>query len=130
MNGVWKQGARFGVVGIAATLIHLGGAWSANRWLDLSEYMANSAGFALAFAVSYLGHFYWTFQAQSRHRQSLGRFLAVALTGFALSNLIVWAVVAQAGQPFEAALAVILLIVPGSSWLVSRLWAFRSPSGL
>ena len=119
-----RQGARFGVVGLIATLVHLAVAWVANQWFGFGEYMANGTGFAIAFVFSYLGHFYWTFQKQSDHQRSLARFLVVAGCGYALSNLVVWIVVQRLGQPFEVALLGILLVVPVSTWVISRLWAF------
>ena len=126
MNGLWKQGLRFGLVGLTATIIHLSVAWVANSWFGASAYLANGIGFLTAFACSYLGHFYWTFARQSRHQRSLIRFLVVAGLGYAITNVIVWLVTDVAAQPFEFALLGILFIVPPTTGLISRVWAFRA----
>lgn len=122
------QLVRFGLVGLGGTLIHLAVAWMANRWGGIAPYTANFAGFAAAFTWSYLGHFYWTFGRRSAHGRHLSRFLVVALAGYGLTNLVIWIVVTRLGHPFEAALGVILIVVPTSTWLLSRIWAFRAPA--
>ena len=125
MKELLAQLGRFGVVGLAATLIHLSVAWVAARAFGASPFAANALGFAVAFACSYLGHFYWTFGQRAGHPVRLPRFLVVSGFGFALTNLIVWLVVSRGGQAFELALLVILFAVPLSTWALSRLWAFR-----
>lgn len=124
MTALLGQLARFGLVGIAATLTHTGVAWVVHH-AGVAAFPANAVGFAVAFGVSYLGHFYWTFGQRAGHRARLPRFLVVSGTGFALSNVIVWAVVVQMGAPFETALALMLVMVPATTWMLSRLWAFR-----
>ena len=128
MNGILGQGLRFGLVGLSATLVHLTVAWIANQWAGFGAYTANGIGFLMAFAFSYLGHFYWTFARQSQHQRSLARFLVVAGFGYAITNVIVWLVTDILGRPFEWALLGILLVVPPTTWLISRLWAFAPKS--
>ena len=127
-GGRIQEFMRFGAVGAGATLVHLIVAWLANRLGGLPPYFANACGFAVAFSFSYLGHFYWTFGRQAGHARHLPRFLIVAGFGYALSNVIIWAVVDRAGWPFEAALGVMLVAVPTTTWLLSRIWAFRAGS--
>lgn len=126
MNPVVREILRFGSVGAGATLVHLAGAWLANRGLGFQPFLANACGFAVAFTLSYLGHFYWTFGRQAGHARHLPRFIVVAGVGYALTNLVVWLVTMRGGYPFEAALAVILVVVPTSTWLLARIWAFRA----
>lgn len=125
MGAVLAQAARFGAVGIVATLVHLGVAWLVHRLGGAAPLTANAAGFATAFAFSYLGHFYWTFGQRMGHPVRLPRFMGVSGVGFALTNLITWGVTTGIGQRFEIALALILFAVPLTTWLLSRLWAFK-----
>ena len=125
MKELIAQLGRFGAVGIAATLIHLGVAWIAARVFGAAPFAANALGFSVAFACSYLGHFYWTFGQRSGHPVRLPRFIVVSGFGFALTNLIVWVVVSLGGHAFEFALLAILFAVPLSTWVLSRFWAFR-----
>ena len=125
MRELLAQLGRFGTVGVAATLIHLGVAWIAARGFGVAPFAANALGFLAAFACSYLGHFYWTFGQRSGHPVRLPRFIVVSGFGFALTNLIVWIVVSLGERAFELALLVILFAVPVSTWALSRFWAFR-----
>jgi len=118
------EALRFGSTGIAATLLHLLIAFAAAKGMDLSPYAANAAGFASAFIVSYLGHFYWTFGHRAGHRRYLARFLVLSLSGYGLSNLIIWLVVERAGLPFVLALPWIALAVPAFTFLSAKYWAF------
>ncbi len=124
-GGILRQIIRFGTVGIGATLVHLAVAWLANHSAGLAPYGANAAGFAAAFTLSYLGHFFWTFARRAGHRRHLPRFLVVSAMGYGLTNAVVWLVIGRMGGTFDAALAVILVTVPPTTWVLSRLWAFR-----
>lgn len=108
-----------------ATAVHLVVAWVAHHLGGFAPLWANAAGFAIAFLASYLGHFYWTFKSTAGHAASLPRFLVVAAAGFALSNLVTWGTI-RAGYSFDIALVSILFTVPPTTWVLSRLWAFRS----
>lgn len=119
------QIVRFGIVGVGATLVHLVVAWLAEGMVGLAPLVANAVGFLVAFGVSYLGHFYWTFGQRDGHRGKLPRFLIVAGTGYALSNLVIVVVMDVFGGSFEAALLGILVAVPTTTFALSRLWAFR-----
>ena len=125
MRALLAEAARFGAVGIVATLAHLGMAWAAYHAGGAPPLLANAAGFATAFAFSYLGHFYWTFGQREGHPVRLPRFMAVSAVGFAMTNLITWGVT-WSGASFDFALALILIAVPVTTWTLSRLWAFRA----
>lgn len=110
-------------MGVVATLVHLGVAWTARRSFGLAAVPANTTGYLAAFALSYLGHFYWTFGRTTGHHTHLPRFLGVSMTSLVASNLIV-IVVDALGGPFELALLGVLVVVPLCTWAASRLWAF------
>ncbi len=124
MTPILAQIGRFGVVGVAATLIHLALAWIAARGFDAAPLTANSLGFVAAFACSYFGHLYWTFGQRTGHPVTLPRFVVVSGVSLLLTSVITWAV-DHAGLPFEVTLAAILLTVPLVTWLLSKYWAFR-----
>lgn len=121
-----QQGARFGIVGLVATLLHMAVAWTVNR-LGVTPYAANALGFAAGFVIAYLGHFYWTFGRRGNHLRHQLRFIVVSAVSFALGNGVIWLVVDRLGLSFDLALVVIVLVVPPTSWMLSRVWAFRAP---
>ena len=119
------QAGRFALVGGAATGVHLavGGAAIA---LGAPPLLANPAAFAVAFAVSYLGHRGWTFaEARAPLRRSLPRFAGVALAGFALNEATLAALLAL-GVPPLPAFGAAVLGAAALTFLLGRLWAFRA----
>jgi putative flippase GtrA len=122
--GTLLQLARFGSTGVAATLLHILVAFAAARGLSFAPYPANACGFASAFILSYLGHFYWTFGHREGHRQYLARFLTLSLCGYGLSNLVIWFVVDRLGLSFLLALPWIAIVVPTFTFVSSKYWAF------
>jgi putative flippase GtrA len=120
---VWRI-TRFGIVGIVATLTHMAVAHAGLALLTNSPYLASLAGFLSAFCVSYLGHYHFTFGADSVHSKALPRFVAIAVTGF-LTSLVVIKAVTFYGLPPDVSLTVSILLIPGLTYIASRLWAFR-----
>ncbi len=116
--------ARFSMVGLAATAIHISIAFAARELFGLLPVAANAAGFSCAFLISYFGHHQWTFGRSGNHGAHLRRFLTLSLLSFALSHLITVAVTGWLGLDYRIALAAILAVVPATTFLGSRFWAF------
>jgi putative flippase GtrA len=116
---------RFGMVGVAATLTHIVVANAVLALVTGSAYVASAVGFAVAFAVSYLGHYHFTFAKDNGHGQSLPRFFLVALTGFLGSLLVLKVIATQAAIPQAVSLTLSILVIPGLTYLAARIWAFR-----
>ena len=116
----------FGAVGVGASLVHIAVAWALMGWLQAGVFAANVTGFCTAFLWSYFGHYYLTFRARNAHRAAFGRFLAVALMGFAINNGVVWAWGAVIGQPGILAITLGVIIAAGTVFVASNFWAFAS----
>nr|WP_316639273.1 GtrA family protein [uncultured Roseateles sp.] len=115
----------FGLMGAAAALVHLGLVWCLVARGGLAPLLANGAGFCAAFVVSFIGHHRRSFAAQHvPWRQALPRFLLVALLGFA-ANEALYALLLRSGLDYRLALFLVLGLVAGMTWLLSRHWAFR-----
>jgi putative flippase GtrA len=129
--GWLQQLVRFGLVGILATAVN------ALLYLFLAQHhllrpvLANAVGFLCAFALSFGGHYYWTFAAQTRNggawHASLVRFFATALLGLGSNTLWTWLLVEQLRLPPASALAGILFITPVLVFVCSKYWAFAQP---
>ena len=121
-----RQVLVFGLVGLTATATHYGVAFGLSE--KVTPYVANFAGFLAAIGVSYLGHLRLTFKLgweQADHSYRLPRFLFVAVSGFALSQLALAAALGPFRLPLSMALGVAVIAVPTFTFLVSRLWVFR-----
>jgi putative flippase GtrA len=117
--------ARFGFVGLTAMATHIAVANVALAYAFGSAYVASLSGFLVAFCVSYLGHYHFTFGEGQGHTKALPRFFLVAVSGF-LASLLVLKVIATYGSvPPAASLTVSILVIPGLTYLAARLWAFR-----
>lgn len=88
---------------------------------------ANPCGFLLAFPVSYIGHGKLSFAGhQASHTQALPRFLLVACSGFLANQLLLLSLLELFALPFWLTLAVVMLIVAVTTYVLSRYWAFKS----
>lgn len=130
LDTLGRQALRFGGVGVLATLMHISVAWLASQTILTNPFQANAAGFMAAFALSYSGHFYFTFGLVGGHRQTMLRFLLVSLAGLALSNAIVWLITVRLGLSFTLSMAAVGIAVPVGSYLIARAWAFNRQARL
>jgi putative flippase GtrA len=128
MMGLLRQAGRFGLVGFAATLVHVMTVVALVEGGAMRAVWANLVAFSIALAVSYLGNHRWTFQSGSPHGFSFPRFAAVAVAGLLLNQAIVYAGTELLGVSYLWALAVVVLVIPTLGFAASRWWAFAAPS--
>jgi len=118
------QLARFGIVGVAAMVVH---------WLvvvtivpfGMPELIANVIGFGVAFNVSYFGHHHWTFASTATAQSTFKRFLLVAITSFIINECMFSLLLRFTALDYRVALAIVLIAVAGLTFVLSKLWAFR-----
>ena len=116
---------RFGLVGLAATLVHLCFVWTLIR-LDLAPpLLANLIAFCVAFGVSFTGHYHWSFQSRMPRRRAAARFGLIALAGFLTGTVVLAGLIRAGVLPPEWAAAIATLVVPAVTFLASRFWGFR-----
>ena len=118
--------SRFAVIGLISTGVHLVVASFAHYFFGLEALVANSVAFLVAFGVSFTGHYFWTFAQASCFRQAIVRFFVVSVSGFAISQTIVFTVVNILGKSFWLAMALAVFIIPAASFISSKFWAFRA----
>ncbi|MCS7101107.1 MAG: GtrA family protein [Burkholderiaceae bacterium] len=120
------QVLRFGLVGAAATVAHFAVAVAAVRALALDPRWANALGFAVAFAVSFVGQWRFTFGgAGTPFARALPAYLLVAGAGFALNAAAYHALLRYTALRYDVALALVLVAVAALTFAASRWWAFR-----
>ncbi|MDA7888839.1 GtrA family protein, partial [Akkermansiaceae bacterium] len=126
MRALLGQAARFGMVGLVATGVHFCLALLLIHF-SVTPLIANLGAFIGAFSISYLGHVHWSFRDQDHDKkQSLSRFLTISIGGF-IANEILFAVLLQSTHlPPGIALAIVLTVVAGSTFILSRNWAFKT----
>ena len=120
------QIARFGIIGAAATLVHMGVAFVLYYGLDFAPLIANPIAFLLAWCVSYTGQFKWTFKdSGAQHKSSAPKFFAVSVLSLILSQIVVWVTAELLGLPFYLAMICVVFSVPVVTFILSKFWVFR-----
>lgn len=120
-SGVW-----FLLVGGAAALTHLGVFVWLSQASTLWPEVSNAVGFGVAFVVSFVGHRWLSFaDAGTGVLQSLWRFGATALAGFACNEVVFVLLHRVLGWPGLPALVVALIVAAAQTFVLGRFWAFR-----
>ena len=118
-----KQLSRFGVVGVVATVVHAVVGLGLHNGLGVAPLIANLFGFCCALCVSFFGQTRLTFPSATANLGAFMRFVAVALTGLTLNQLLVWIVTGLLAQPYWLALAIIISTVPWVTFVMLKFWA-------
>lgn len=119
---------RFGAIGLLAATVHYLVVIVVVELLRIQPLQANFGGFAVAFWISYFGHRYWTFAnpCGTSPTTSFTRFLAIALSGFCLNELLFYLLLHYLKLPYYVALRMVVFIVAVMTYILSRWWAFRA----
>ena len=121
------QVARFGAVGLTATVTHY--LVAASLAALVSAYAANLGGFLAAVGLSYHGHKHWTFRGRIAASSSTGqllRFVVVSLSALGLSEFALhFGLTFLALSPLPALLLAVLT-VPPVTFIAAKLWVFRA----
>lgn len=121
--------ARFGIVGLSATFVHLGVAYLLAHNFDISLLLINLIAFCTAFLVSFYGHYHWTFQGQGSKRESFPKFLIIAVSGFLASTALLSLLIKFNISTDFIKLTISIFIIPVVTYTLSKTWAFRSTKG-
>lgn len=117
--------AWFIVVGCLAATVHFGVVVALVHQVGLAPLAANVAGWLVAFGVSFSGHFHLTFRAlRAPLLRSAWRFFMVSALGFGANELTYALLLHWTGMHYALTLAVVLVAVAVSTYLLSRHWAF------
>ena len=121
------QVVRFGLVGAAAAATHFVVAVACVRGLAADPQIANVVGFLIAFSVSFLGQWRWTFATHATPlARALPSFFVVSIAGFAVNALAYRLLLTRTPLRYDVALAIVLIGVAAMTFALSRFWAFRS----
>ncbi|NOU14625.1 MAG: GtrA family protein [Methylococcaceae bacterium] len=87
---------------------------------------ANFIAFSVAFLISFLGQYHWTFRNSSdRHwTKKMARFLMVALIGLGLNTAAVYIIVDKLLLPYLYAVLFMVTVVPVTTFVINKKWAF------
>lgn len=126
MTATKREVARFGVVGILATLTHGAVLTLLMELLVTNPLVANSIAFSLALLVSYYGHHRWTFRSQRGHHETFWKFALLAIAGFLANNLIMELTANRLGWHYLIGFTIIVFSVPPITYILSRAFIFAT----
>jgi putative flippase GtrA len=117
---------RFGLTGILATTTHIIVFVGLIEWTGIRPVFATVPAFLFALLVSYLLNYQWTFAASGPHQAMLPKYALVSVTGLAVNLLITYVVVDMLSAAYLWALLLAIVTVPLLTFLLSKLWVFKS----
>ena len=118
--------ARFGIVGMVSTAVHIMIVWLLLVSTASPPRVANTFAFLTAFGISFVGNYRWTFGSPGNLRRAIKRFLLISVSAFAVNTLLL--AVLLRGEWFSPIVAAIFsaAVVPFITFLTSRFWGFQS----
>lgn len=117
------QLASFGAVGVAATLTHVAIAWALFEALEWPPALANLAGAATAFFVSFGCNATITFKAARPVASAGWRYAALSLVSYLLATVIMH-LVERHDLPGYVFAVMVVLVVPPTTFLLAKFWVF------
>lgn len=124
------QELQFVLVGGAAAATHLAVAVSLVALAGMAPLAANVFAFLVAFSVSYNGHALLTFaSARAKGPAVMARYFAVASMSFAANELLYFVALHALDWHYAWSLVGVLVLVATGTFLLSKSWAFKNPSG-
>lgn len=117
---------KFAIVGGLATATHAGLFAFIIEAQIAQALEANFIAFAVAFLISFLGQYHWTFRntGDSHWTRKILKFLVVALTGLGLNTAGVLIIVDWLLLPYPFAVIFMVTVVPATTFIINKKWAF------
>lgn len=129
---LWREtliAARFGLVGMAATVVHILVVSLLLAETVTPPLVANTLAFLTAFSISFTGNYLWTFRSPGAPSRAMRRFLVISVSAFAVNTFILAAILRTGWLPPFYAAIVSAAVVPLITFLASRLWGFQYANG-
>jgi putative flippase GtrA len=121
---------RYGVAGVANTLVGLAVISALDIGCRVEPHLANAAGYGAGLVVGFWLNKVFVFRVRERAGSMTGKYVLAAISCFLLNQLILTAAQAAIGQAGASRLLAQTLAVAGYSvamFLLCRTWVFAGP---
>ncbi|WP_299882978.1 GtrA family protein [uncultured Sulfitobacter sp.] len=118
------EALRFGVVGVAATGVHLAALTAGVELAGIPPGIMNGLAFCAAVSVTYFGQALWVFRVARRHTLQTLRFAISVLFGILANMAIMAAAVHLFDLPYMFGFAAGLILVPAATFVLNKFWVF------
>lgn len=126
-NEVHAQIVRYGISGVALTLLYSAIYWTTAEPLHVHPLLANTLAFLITVAIGYVVHSRWSFRGHgSRDRPVLAyaKFFLVNIAGYAQNSFWVWLIVQQLDLSVPLSIVPMVFITPWVAFWLNRHWTF------
>lgn len=120
------QFIRFGLVGIFATLCHMGTLIILVEIFKYQPILASTIGFILAVILSYILNYHYTFMSRGSHILIFSRYLIVCIMGLAINSSIMFLTVKILKWWYIIGQIPTLIIVPITNFTLNKYWTFKN----
>jgi putative flippase GtrA len=121
---ITARAMRYGVAGLFATAVYIGGVWCFVELVGLAAVPASIAATVVVIVTSYLVNRRWVFDTTRSHTSAFTRFVAASGLSFALNAGLMHLAVAVLGWPYLAGAALTAVVVPPINFVINYFWAF------
>jgi putative flippase GtrA len=116
---------RFGLVGVAATLVYAASFALSVKELGVSAVIGTTIGYLLSTIISYFGHQGFSFAVSADHADYLPRFAVLSVSSYGINVGMVAVIVDILQFPYQVAVAVLTVLIPIINYFLNRFWVFR-----
>lgn len=118
------QFARFAVVGLCATVVHVL-IFTGLVGAGLSGIISNLLSFAIAWGVSFIGHAKFTFQVSNIRFDQSRRFLITSVIGLLSNSIIAFSIVDYLDLNAWIAVVLMVTVTPVLVFILLKTWVFE-----
>lgn len=131
MSKLWGQLVKFGLIGVAATVIDFAVLTGLTEWFGVYYLLSAAAGFILANIFNYLFSMRYVFESRfseaEKHKEFL-LFVALSVVGLGLNQLFLWLFVEFAGLHYLVGKVLATALVMGWNFFSRKIWMENRPA--
>jgi putative flippase GtrA len=124
MNKTAKQFFYFTCIGSIGTLFHYCTLILFVQKLRINPVLASGIGFGLGAFVNYSLNYRWTFKSHKRHKETITKFLFIAMIGLVLNSIILTLVIGMLQVHYLISQILATGIVLFWNFFVNKIWTF------
>jgi putative flippase GtrA len=125
MHLLFQQFIKFASVGLMSAIGHYGLLIALVQFGHVDAVIGSAAGATLGACINYALNYHFTFRSTKDHRESVVKFVVVAIIGLILNTLLMWIGVNQLDIHYLVSQIVTTGLVMVWSFLGNRFWTFQ-----
>jgi putative flippase GtrA len=128
MNALLSRGVRYGIAGVAATIVYSAAVAALVELAGTGPVTAAALATLLVMVSSYAVNRAWVFDTDRPHASAFGRFAVASALSIALNAGLMYLSVQVLGWWYVAGLALTTAVVPPTNFVINYLWCFARAS--